>query len=181
MSSGIISTYDVLTFSEMISHIITRLTRRTIQRCKNPKNGQFHRVGDDKNDDTFSYACLSLSQARSSERNRVTRSAPTYFRQTYGLLSKRDVRTVCSCQSSDFSAKSHQRGRARRSERTTRHSSAAPSISLSLRGRREALRLRSFTLIRTYVSYGETYVCCHRVRAYLTPCFIFLSWPRYHP
>ena len=114
-----------------------------------------------KNDDTFSYACLSLSQARSSERNRATRSAPTYFRQTYGLLSNRDVRIVCSCQPSDFSAKSrhHQLGRARRSERTTRHSGAAPSISLSLRGRCEALRLRSFTLVHTYVNkYVHTYI-----------------------
>lgn len=130
------------------------------------------------------YACLSLSQARSSERNRVTRSAPTYFRQTYGLLSNCDVRTVCSCQPSDFSAESRhrQRSRARRSERTTRHSGAAPSISLSLRGRREALRLRSFTLVRTYV-HARQDVRMYRVHAYLTPCecFIFLSRSRYRP
>jgi len=38
------------------------------------------------------------------ERNRVTRSTPTYFRQTCGQY--RDVRTVCSCQPSDFSKRS---------------------------------------------------------------------------
>lgn len=111
--------------------------------------------------------CLSLSQARSSERNRVTRSTPTYFRQTYGLLRNRDVRTVCSCQSSDFSTKSRhrQRDRARRSERTTRHSGAAPSISLSLRGRRSA----SLTLIhsRSYVhtcAFARAFICAEYAR-----------------
>lgn len=103
------------------------------------------------------------------------------------------VRTVCSCQPSDFSAKSRhrQQGRARRSERTARHSGAAPSISLSLRGRREALRLRSFTLVRSFVrTYACTYVrtCTmnlrmHRVRVYLSnparQFYFFLSRPHY--
>lgn len=69
----------------------------------------------------FRVCAFPFLKSRSRERNRVTRSTPTYFRQTCGLLSNRDVRTVCSCQPSDFSTKSRhrQRGRARRSERTT--------------------------------------------------------------
>lgn len=88
-------------------------------------------------------------ESRSSERNRVTRSTPTYFRQTCGLLSNRDVRTVCSCQQSDFSTKSRHRQRGR-SERP-RYSSTAPSISLSLRGRRSASLIHSRPYIPIYM------------------------------
>lgn len=130
----------------------------------------------------FSYACLSLSQARSSERNRVTRSAPTYFRQTYGLLSNRDVRTVCSCQPSYFSTES--RGivsGAERDEANERPGTPARRPRFHFHYEAGAKRFayaHSLSFVRTYV---RMYVLTRRdlrmrrVHAYLTPyeCFIF--------
>lgn len=98
-----------------------------------------------------------------SEIERRDMSAATYFRQAYGLhLRNRDVRIVCSCQPGDFSAKSAASSAGQSAtKRTTRRSGAAPSISLSLRGRRSA----SLTLIhsRSYVrTNARTY---HTLRA----------------
>lgn len=111
-------------------------------------------------------------KSRSPERNQVTRSTPTYFRQTCGLLSNRDVRTVCSCQPSDFSTKSRhrQRGRARRSERTTTALQRG-ALDFTFITRPTKCFAHSLSSAHTYV---RAYQCMRRVRAYLTPSFIFV-------
>lgn len=102
------------------------------------------------------------------ERNRATRYEPsTYFRQaTCGLhLRGRDVRIVCSCvsragdSSANSAASSH--GAERDGANDQRTPARRPRFHFHYEAG-EALRLRSFTLVRKYVC---TYIrACARVR-----------------
>jgi len=162
-----------------------RLTRkREEKRNKSKKEREKKRGRRGKNRARVIFgrrARLSLSPARSSERNRVTRSTPTYFRQTCGQY--RDVRTVCSCQPSDFSKRSP--GNKSSAWRSANERRGALDFTFIARPAKRFAYAHSLSFACTRVrAYARARTCTRassRVRACRRACFIssFLSRPRY--